>query len=250
MAKLADLQVINLIVGGRRFIIELMANYKMKRGGPISTIWRPELAYTVGLITTDGCLYKDGRHINLTSKDLQLIDTFKNCLGLQNKVGKKKGGFATETWAYNLQFGSVDFYDFLINIGLTPAKSKTLGAIDVPKEYFSDFLRGVFDGDGSFFSYYDPRWRSSFMFYLVFISASKKHISWLRNKISEYYGVKGHGAHQSYRRAYQLKYAKKEATKIIQAMYHNPSVPCLERKRKKIYNALQIDKDNAHARVL
>ena len=162
------------------------------------------------------------------------------CLGLQNRIGKKKGGFAG-TWAYNLQFGSVEFFNFLKDLGLTPAKSKTMKAIRVPKKYFPDFLRGLFDGDGSFYSYFDRRWRSSFMFYIIFISASRGHVAWLQKKLLQYYAVQGHGAHQSYRNAYQLKYAKKEAIKIIQAMYYSPLVPCLERKRKKIYNALEID---------
>ena len=63
---------------------------------------------------------------------------------------------------------------------------------------------------------------------------------WLREKISEYCCVRGHSGHQPYRRAYQLKYAKKEARKIINFMYYNDKIPCLERKRKKIYNALKI----------
>lgn len=217
-----------------------MCPYLAKRAGPIDLTWRPELAYAIGLLATDGCLYNDGRHINFTSKDLPLIQTFMRCLGLQNQIGKKKSGFA-KTWAYNLQFGSVAFYDFLKTIGLTPAKSKTLGKVDIPPEYFPDFLRGLFDGDGSFYSYYDRRWRSSFMFYIIFISASKDHVAWLRNKLLEYYGIRGHGAHQLYRRAYQLKYAKTEALKIINAIYYTQEVPCLERKRKKVYNALKIE---------
>ena len=37
--------------------------------------WTSELAYAVGLLTTDGSLSKDGRHIDLTSKDVeQLIE--------------------------------------------------------------------------------------------------------------------------------------------------------------------------------
>jgi len=44
----------------------------------------PVLAYIVGLITTDGSLSKDKRHIIFTSSDLQLIKTFRKCLGLEN----------------------------------------------------------------------------------------------------------------------------------------------------------------------
>ena len=35
--------------------------------------WGSDFAYVVGLITTDGSLSKDKRHIDFTSKDLELI---------------------------------------------------------------------------------------------------------------------------------------------------------------------------------
>lgn len=56
----------------------------------VKKIWSTELAYAVGLLTTDGNLSKDGKHINLTSKDLDQIKTFKKCLGLKNKIGNFK----------------------------------------------------------------------------------------------------------------------------------------------------------------
>lgn len=40
------------------------------KGKPVK--WSPKIAYAVGLITTDGSLSKDGRHIDLTSKDRRL----------------------------------------------------------------------------------------------------------------------------------------------------------------------------------
>ncbi len=41
------------------------------------------------------------------------------------------------------------YWSELAEIGLTPAKSKTIGALAVPKAMFIPFLRGVIDGDGS-----------------------------------------------------------------------------------------------------
>lgn len=218
-----------------------MSGYVTKRSVPIDTAWRPELAYVVGLIATDGCLYNDRRHINLTSKDLQLIRTFKKCLGLRNKEGKKNSGFA-DTWAYNLQFGSVDFYNFLLDIGLTPAKSKTMSEIKIPKEYFPDFLRGLFDGDGTIYSYMDPRWASSHMFYTAFVSASKLFIDWLQKQGNGILGINGRisiSRKVEGNTVYQLKYAKKESLVLIGHMYYNHKVPCLKRKRDKIRKILK-----------
>src|SRR4030043_1342949 len=134
--------------------------------------WSPELAYAVGLITTDGSLSIDGYHIILVSKDIQLLKTFKKILGLKNKIGNRKSGYTGKKNCYHVQFGDIVFYKWLQTIGLTPNKTKTIGALRIPNRYFFDFLRGHFDGDGTCYSYWDPRWKSSFMFYIVFNSCS------------------------------------------------------------------------------
>ncbi len=220
----------------------------MKPLGKVSTSWSTKLAYAVGLITTDGCLSKDGRHINLTSKDKDQICTFKKCLGIKNKVGLKTGGFVKNKKYYNLQFGDVLFYRFLLDIGLTSAKSKTLKSLKIPNKYFADFLRGSLDGDGTFYSYWDKRWASSFLFYLGFISASLEHLEWLQNKIYFLYKTKGHLNKSSNNKAYQLKYAKTEAEVIIKKIYYLPNIPKLDRKFKKINKALKINREH-NARV-
>ncbi len=216
----------------------------MKPLNKISTIWSAELAYAIGLIATDGCLYNDGRHLAFVSKDLQLIKSFKVCLGLKVKIAEKESGFKRGVYAYWVQFGDVIFYNFLLNIGLAPQKSKTLGAIKIPDEYFFDFLRGSFDGDGTFYSYWDKRWKSSFMFYLEFLSASKAHLEWIRIQCRRLLNVHGHMNEYLSAGVYHLKYAKKEAMNIIGKMYYKKGLPMLERKHKKVYNALAINKKN------
>ena len=45
-----------------------------KPQGKVLIKWSPHFAYAVGLLTADGCLSKDGRHLDLTSKDrIQII---------------------------------------------------------------------------------------------------------------------------------------------------------------------------------
>jgi hypothetical protein len=139
-----------------------------------------------------------------------------------------------------VQFSDVNFYNFLFDIGLMPNKSKVLEEIAIPDEYFFDFLRGDFDGDGTFYSYWDPRWRSSYMFYTVFMSASEQHILWIREKIFIHIGIKGHITKAGRTPMYQIKYAKAESLKLLPKMYYNPEVVCLSRKREKIRKALSV----------
>ncbi|MEK7583154.1 MAG: hypothetical protein AAB483_02000 [Patescibacteria group bacterium] len=177
--------------------------------------------------------------MSLTTKDIEQANNFVDCLGLTVKIGKKSRGYSEEKKYFHVQFGDVLFYRYLMEIGLTPAKSKTMGALKIPEEYFFDFLRGCFDGDGSFYSYMDPRWRSSFMFYTVFVSASLKHIQWLRETIKLHTGVSGHLTGKGGKgTAYQLKYAKGESLQLLPKMYYDKRVVCLSRKRLKIEKAI------------
>lgn len=214
--------------------------------------WNPELAYAVGLFAADGCMYNDGRHFSFVSEDRDLIKIFMRCLGLKNKIGLKTSGYSGKKCPH-VQWGSVAMFDWFLFIGLTPKKSKTIGAINIPDEYFFDFLRGAIDGDGSFYSYFDPRWRSSFMFYLCLSSGSKDFIYWIQEKTSKLLGVVGHISFTEKKSVYQLRYAKNESLKIIKKMYYSDTVSCLKRKRLKIEKALkqneQIDKKRASAGI-
>lgn len=182
--------------------------------------------------------------INFTSKDEEQTKNFMQCLNIKNKVGMKSSGSQVEKKYFNLQVGDVLFCDFLNEIGIMPQKTKTIGEIDVPKEYFFDFLRGHHDGDGTFYSYWDPRWRSSYMFYTVFISASEQHILWLREQIFDRVGIKGHFTKNGKTPIYGIKYAKAESLKLLPRMYYNPEVVCLSRKRIKIEKALAVVNQN------
>ena len=205
--------------------------------------WSPELAYVVGLLVTDGSLSIDGRHIDFTSKDVQLLKTFKKCLELKNKIGFKSSGFSKKKYPH-VQFGDIILYKWLLKIGLTPHKSKTIGKLKIPNKYFFDFLRGHFDGDGSCYSYWDSRWASSFMFYVNFSSGSLFHLEWLKSKLKKFLKINGHI--KSGTRSWQLNYAKKESKVIIPKMYHAENLPCLKRKYKKLKTILKIDNKEAN----
>lgn len=202
----------------------------------ISVEWRDDLAYAIGLLAADGCL-STGHLVDLTSKDKEQVQTFANILQLQAKIGVKRSGSGKTT--YRIQFKNVFFYEFLLSIGLTPAKSKTLGALQIPEKYFFHFLRGVFDGDGSTYSYFDNRWKASYMFYTNFASASYEHIAWLQHQIYCKLGVKGHIVTARDRSLMQLRYAKTDSLKLLRAMYPYKNVRCLSRKRLKIQKMLR-----------
>jgi len=209
----------------------------MKPLSKVNTEWSPKLAYIVGLITTDGYLSKDKRHLSFTSKDKDLVATFKSILRLKNKIGLKTSGSGKK--CPYIQFGDINFYQWLLKIGLTSRKSKTISELKIPQKHFFDFLRGCFDGDGSCYAYWDPRWKSSFMFYISFASGSLFFLKWLRKNLKKLAKTNGHM--KTSRRCWQLCYAKTESKILFKKMYHNKNLPFLKRKYIKLKNFIKTD---------
>ncbi len=209
-----------------------------KPKGKVKIRWSSKFAYAIGLLVSDGNLSPDGRHIVFVSKDYEMIELFQKSLEIHIHIGKKANGTLPGKSYFVAQFSDVLFYQFLMDIGLMPNKSKIIGEVEIPPEYFFDFLRGTFDGDGSTYSYFDPRWQSSYMFYTCFISASHTHLIWLREEIRKRIHILGH-MHLSNRRSLnQLKYAKADSLKLLRAMYYSRRVLSLTRKRLKIVKML------------
>lgn len=214
-----------------------------KRGpkprGKISTTWSSKLAYAVGLLAADGCVIDDGMYVNFTSKDLDLAETFKDCVGTQVKIGRKgRGGDFADRYCV-VQFKDVLFHAWLADIGIRPRKSHTIGPLAIPDEYFFDFFRGCWDGDGTIYAYWDKRWRDSYMFYLGLASASKVFIEWVQATIFRLTGVCGHISVSA--NLCQLRYAKREAHIVFDHMFYVADVPHLARKFAKAQKIFRID---------
>lgn len=213
-----------------------------KRRGPIPKSkvelkWSSDFAYAIGLIVSDGNVARNGRTITFASKDVDQIENFLKALKISNSIGVVNKGLKNQT--YRTQISDIYFWSFLKTIGIHPNKSKTIEIIAVPDRFMFDFIRGVFDGDGSFYSYWDKRWKLSFMFYISIASASKVFIDWIRSEIEKTLGIKGHLPATSPKgTTWQLKYAKSEARILIGKMYENEQNICLSRKRLKIKKIL------------
>lgn len=194
----------------------------MRRLSKVKIEWSSKMAYVVGLLATDGCLSIDGRHIDFTSKDLEIVEIFKDYLNLNNKIGKKSRGSEKEKKYFRIQFGDKNFYEFLLSIGISPRKSKTIGFLKIPNSYFSDFLRGCIDGDGSIGIFWHPESRHPQLRVRIF-SASKNFLFWIKNKIKLFNILGGH--FQQGNRVYILVYSKADSIKLLNKIYYK-NFPC------------------------
>jgi hypothetical protein len=202
--------------------------------------WSPNFAYAIGLITTDGNLSGDKRHISFKSTDYQLIRNLKIALHLKNKITKHLPKDKIHKICFEVQFGDVIFYRFLNRIGLYPAKSKIIQKVRIPDKFFANFLRGLFDGDGTFYSFWDKRWPNSFVFQLSFASASLDFLKWLKFKLATLYRVKGFICKG--KGVFNLRHTKGDSKKLFSKMYYNKNLLILSRKYVKIKNTLLKDK--------
>lgn len=200
--------------------------------------WGDDIAYLAGLIASDGCMFNDYRHINLTSKDRELIDTTLAILGLNVKVSMKLSQYGS--LGYNLTFSNVALYDFFFNAGIEPAKSKTISRVLVPDEFYSSFLRGYFDGDGSIYGFWDMRWKNSLMFYTEYASASDIFLLWLQEQNRRLAGT-GNGRIKHSPKVRALSYAKADSRLLFKFMYGDGSGPRLTRKYEKFIDFLEMD---------
>src|SRR3989338_600842 len=196
----------------------------------IETKWSYSLAYVIGIITTDGNLSPDGRHINITSKDLEMVQNVKDILHLSNTFSRKARGGSTDKKYYVLQFGSKNFYAFLLSIGLTPAKSKTIRKVQVPDKFFSDFLRGCIDGDGSINESRHPESKHA-QLRLSLTSASRTFLEWMLKNVRRIYNIRGGLITKLDKKSTQiLRFGKSDSIQILKAMYANSRRYALQRK--------------------
>lgn len=209
-----------------------------KRLSKVNCTWTAELAYVVGIFTSDGNLSSDGRHLNITSKDKEMIETARSLLNLKNVIGTKSRGTGSERKYYTLQFGDINFYEFLISIGLHPAKSKTLTKVLVPRCYFVDFLRGCIDGDGCIDSFTHPE-SSKPQIRVRLASASPAFLKWVLGTVRSYIGIAGGFIVESKSSSVaSLVLAKADSLKLLRCLYYSNTIPALQRKRLIAINLL------------
>ncbi len=207
----------------------------MKRLSKVYIEWSPSFAYVLGLITSDGNLSSDKRHINFTSKDRDLVETFKACLKLNNKIGYKTRGREIEKKYFTLQFGDRNFYDFLLKIGLMPAKSKILSKVKIPKKFFVDFFRGCIDGDGNIGFFKHPESKLP-QVRLRLSSASCSFLEWLHLQIKKQFKINGGWITNVNSRSgnicWYLNFGKSDSIKLLEFLYYDGVKDFLARKYK------------------
>jgi len=197
--------------------------------------WSPEMAYILGFFIADGCLFinpRGSRYLDFQITDRELLYQIRDCLDSKHKIKRK---ILNKRWKpiFRMQIGSKKMFISLNRLGVKTRKTGREKMPILPKKYFTDFLRGYFDGDGNIWMGHinKKRQNPTLVLVLAFTCKSKKFLSDLRkilikysncNKGSLYYGSK----------AYRLAFSTNSSLTICRYMYKNiPSNLFLPRKK-------------------
>lgn len=146
------------------------------------------MAYILGFVSADGNISKrkdrDNSFIfNITSKDKSHLEKIANCLGQNIKLSSKGNGQSKEKKYYYIQSCDQEICSDLIGLGIIPRKTYSLVMPEIPEEYFVDYVRGFFDGDGSVYIY---SVNNTLQIKAEFVCCSKKFIDEINERLCQY----------------------------------------------------------------
>lgn len=109
-----------------------------------------EKAYWLGFIYADGCVYKGTGcslrlQINLKYDDISHLRRFQKAIGSDYTIQVKD---IDKYKVALLKINSTKMCKDLINLGVVEKKSLVCSFPSISEEYYSHFIRGLFDGDG------------------------------------------------------------------------------------------------------
>lgn len=192
-----------------------------------------EESWFLGLFHSDGCLL-DNKLIKFEMNDLDVIEKLHNISG-GGMISKSK----RNTYYYRVPIKKINNSLSLEDLQIIPRKSLTL---QYPKVdlIFSDYLRGVIDGDGTFGRYSLQR---GFTIKFAIYSGSYDYIISLKNKLLENFNVNLVTRKTKNSPIYSIQKAGASAIDLLDYIYAN-SVDSLRLNRK--YNKyLEIKRLNA-----
>lgn len=205
--------------------------------------WSRNMAYVLGFFAADGYMWKSDRgaaFFGFQITDRDLLCKTRTALNSQHKVATRAARKNTHQDSYRLQIDSKEMYQDLLNLGMTPTKSRTLAFPYIPKKYVSDFIRGYFDGDGNVYCgkhYAKDRGKNRWVFQSRFTSGSRQFLAALHESLQKV-GIQ-RGFIYSKKRGYELVLSHRDSVALYRLMYNNASASLyLARKKEAFEDAI------------
>lgn len=173
-------------------------------------------AYLLGFIFADGSVAQNRNLVNISSGDKEVIEMAQELLETNMPIHKYKSIFC-------LNLTNSKLRQSLIKHGVLPRKSwKDYGLPKIPRQLLPHFIRGVFDGDGSF--YLDRRKKYEYLG-SSFCSNSKRFLKEIKATLNNA-GIRTQNLYLDQKpngwSSWQLRIsAKDEVRKLVDYLYEN-----------------------------
>jgi len=179
--------------------------------------------YILGYWLADGCIMKKksgGSYFSIVSKDIEQLEKIKAFMQIKTKLYKNSG-------AYEIRVANKELISSLEYLGATERKTHSIEINDIKynPNYFYDFLRGYFDGDGCI-TIQNKRYFAGAKF-----TGSKTIIQSLHNILIKEYNCRVYKDDRIDKdNCYYLELNGKNAKSLLRNMYNNSPKIFLERK--------------------
>lgn len=186
-----------------------------------------DMIYLLGFLAADGTVRKDQNEIKLTlaAVDAIFLEYWQNRLGGRPiKTYETQDGYKNSTW----EFTSKKVKRILSEYNIVPNKTFSFTfPSKIEKEFYRDFIRGYFDGDGSV----STAGKSAIRWQLC--SATKDVLQKTIDYFAEF-GIPKPEIYTTHKRntLYYIQYSSVPTRKIYDILYYDNCV-CLPRKRDK-----------------
>jgi hypothetical protein len=204
--------------------------------------WSPEMAYVLGFFAADGYITvnkRGGQFWCFQITDKKLLENIKKVIGSDHKISIRLPRKTNDNILYRLQIGSIEMCDDLRRLSFSERKTKNLFIPNVPNKYFSDFVRGYFDGDGNIWQgeIHKGRKTKHLVLKLCFTSGSYEFIKSLDIRLHLLLSFEGGCIYKSKKKQFcRLQFSTNNALKLYDFMYNRDVKDLkglyLERKKK------------------
>lgn len=195
--------------------------------------WSADMAYILGFLYADGNIVqtKRGTHfVALYSADKEILEAVLRCFQSNHRLGARK---SLTGCVYRIQIGSKEWFKDLGELGLFPNKTKRMQLPVLPAQFFGDFVRGYFDGDGNVWTGFIHKDRASpsSTLRVSFTSGSPEYLLSLLEAL-KLRGIAGGSIFDSKIRHFsRLTFSLRDALKLYEIMYNAPHKLYLKRKK-------------------
>jgi intein-encoded DNA endonuclease-like protein len=198
--------------------------------------WSKDMSYILGFFAADGYITvnkRGGQFWCFSITDGKLLKQIKIIIDSEHKITRREGEDKNKD-QYRIQIGSIEMCNDLRKLGFRERKTKSLAIPNIPNTFFSDFVRGYFDGDGNVWtgSMHKNKKNSPHAIMTMFTSGSKNFLIELQKRL-HIFSLVGGSVYTSKRNYSRLQYSTNNSLKLYNFMYNDLGTSKLFLKRKK-----------------